>query len=192
MKPRSEFREIDGKGLLHMYRFKHTQFIRGFTLIELMIVIGIVAILVALAVPAYNDYTIRSKVAECINGAAVAKIGVSEYRQTLGAWPPSMEEAGLDYTDFKTFVEDKDNTKKQWKKYLAEVPELQSAIEVLNMLNKKGKAYIVGGSVRDIVLGDKIHHLLGVTFGDRVLIHGGFDHGLAGEQRQGRILFPLL
>lgn len=96
LKPRSEFREIDGKGLLHMFRFKHTQIIRGFTLIELMIVIAIIAILVALAVPAYNDYTIRSKIAECINGAAVAKIGISEYRQSLGAWPPSMEGAGLE------------------------------------------------------------------------------------------------
>ena len=44
---------------------------QGFTLIELMIVIAIVAILVALAVPAYKDYTVRTKVAECINGAAV-------------------------------------------------------------------------------------------------------------------------
>ena len=79
-----------------MFGFKHTRTIRGFTLIELMIVIAIVAILMALAVPAYNDYTIRSKIAECINGAAVAKIGVSEYRQTLGAWPPSMEDAGLE------------------------------------------------------------------------------------------------
>lgn len=69
---------------------------RGFTLIELMITIAIVAILVAMAVPAYNDYTIRSKIAECINGAAVPKIGISEYRQSLGAWPPDSQEAALD------------------------------------------------------------------------------------------------
>ena len=68
----------------------------GFTLIELMIVIAIVAILVALAVPAYQDYTIRAKIVECINGAAVAKVQVSEYRQVLGAWPPSIVDAGLD------------------------------------------------------------------------------------------------
>ncbi len=68
---------------------------RGFTIIELMITVAIVAILVALAVPAYKDYTIRSKVAECINGAAVAKVQVSEYRQSLGAWPPTPDEAGI-------------------------------------------------------------------------------------------------
>ena len=68
---------------------------KGFTLIELMITIAIVAILVALAVPAYKDYSIRAKISECINGAAVAKVGISEYRQSLGAWPGSLEEAGL-------------------------------------------------------------------------------------------------
>jgi prepilin-type N-terminal cleavage/methylation domain-containing protein len=56
---------------------------RGFTLIELMIAISIVAILVAFAVPAYQDYTVRSKVAECINGAAVAKVQIAEYRQAF-------------------------------------------------------------------------------------------------------------
>ena len=44
-----------------------------------MIVIAIVAILVALAVPAYKDYVIRTKVGECINGAAVPKLAISEY-----------------------------------------------------------------------------------------------------------------
>jgi type IV pilus assembly protein PilA len=67
---------------------------QGFTLIELMIVIAIVAILVALAVPAYQDYTIRAKVAECVNGAAVAKLSISEYRETVGGFPLNENEAG--------------------------------------------------------------------------------------------------
>ena len=78
-----------------MNHSKHHSYTKGFTLIELMIVIAIVAILVALAVPAYNDYTIRAKFAECINGGAVPKVAISEYHTTLGAWPPSLEQAGL-------------------------------------------------------------------------------------------------
>ena len=71
---------------------------QGFTLIELMIVIAIVAILVALAVPAYQDYTIRAKVGECINGAAVAKLSISEYFETVGTWPTDVTEAAIDST----------------------------------------------------------------------------------------------
>jgi len=70
--------------------------VSGFTLIELMIVIAIVAILVALAVPAYRDYTVRAKVTECIAAAAVPKIQISEYKQTVGHWPQSAAEAGID------------------------------------------------------------------------------------------------
>ena len=68
---------------------------KGFTLIELMIAIAIVAILLVMAVPAYQDYTIRSKITECINSAAVPKVSISEYKQTLGAYPPDAEQAGL-------------------------------------------------------------------------------------------------
>ena len=67
---------------------------QGFTLIELMIVIAIVAILVALAVPAYQDYTIRAKVGECVNAAAVPKLQISEYYETVGNFPPDANEAG--------------------------------------------------------------------------------------------------
>jgi type IV pilus assembly protein PilA len=55
---------------------------KGFTLIELMIVIAIVAILLALAIPAYQDYTIRSKVGEALSVGAAAKIAVAETCQT--------------------------------------------------------------------------------------------------------------
>ena len=66
----------------------------GFTLIELMIVIAIVAILVALAVPAYQDYAVRAKVTECISGASPIKLRISEYRQTMDSWPPDVAAAG--------------------------------------------------------------------------------------------------
>jgi len=75
---------------------------RGFTLIELMIVIAIVSILVALAVPAYQDYTVRAKVSECMAASAVPKILISEYRQTNTTWPPSKEAAG--FSNFSTNI----------------------------------------------------------------------------------------
>jgi type IV pilus assembly protein PilA len=57
---------------------------KGFTLIELMIVVAIIGILAAIAIPAYQDYTIRAKVTEGLNLAAAAKTSVSEGFQSNG------------------------------------------------------------------------------------------------------------
>jgi type IV pilus assembly protein PilA len=68
---------------------------KGFTLIELMIVVAIIGILAAIAIPAYQDYTVRAKVTEGLNAAAVARTAVAEYWNSEDAFPADNTEAGL-------------------------------------------------------------------------------------------------
>jgi type IV pilus assembly protein PilA len=69
---------------------------KGFTLIELMIVVAIIGILAAIAIPAYQDYTIRAQVTEGLNLAGAAKAAVAESFSNSGAAPADRTEAGME------------------------------------------------------------------------------------------------
>jgi type IV pilus assembly protein PilA len=72
-----------------------TKLQKGFTLIELMIVVAIIGILAAIAIPAYQDYTIRAQVSEGMNLAAAAKAAVAETFLNTGEAPLDRTEAGM-------------------------------------------------------------------------------------------------
>jgi type IV pilus assembly protein PilA len=88
-------------GELHMKKIQ-----QGFTLIELMIVVAIIGILAAIAIPAYQDYTIRAQVTEGLNLASDLKAGVGEFFANEGAWPVDQTDLGIDEIKSGKYVSD--------------------------------------------------------------------------------------
>jgi type IV pilus assembly protein PilA len=62
----------------------------GFTLIEVMIVVAIIGVLAAIAIPAYQDYVMRAKIVELVNAAGLCKTSLAEFYQVKGAMPATL------------------------------------------------------------------------------------------------------
>jgi type IV pilus assembly protein PilA len=74
---------------------------KGFTLIELMIVVAIIGILAAIAIPAYQNYTIRAQITEGLNLADGWKTAIAEYYANYGVWPSTVNLTGTTNSNSK-------------------------------------------------------------------------------------------
>src|SRR5436190_4180840 len=87
------------KGRAEMKRFQ-----KGFTLIELMIVVAIIGILAAVAIPAYQDYIARAQVSEAVSLLGSAKTPMAEFYASQGTWPNTSDVMGNTQGKYTTSV----------------------------------------------------------------------------------------
>ena len=83
----------------------HKNAAKGFTLIELMIVVAIIGILAAVALPAYSDYLTRAQVSELVLAASTGRTSVSEYYASEGELPADAAQAGINTDQDSRFVQ---------------------------------------------------------------------------------------
>lgn len=114
---------------------------QGFTLIELMIVIAIIGILAAIAIPQYQDYVTRSKITEGLNLAAAAKTAIAETYQTMGHFP----DKGNDQAGANSYGLPRDTSIKG--QYVKKVTVVPNAVNGLPQISITFNAGTVGGDM---------------------------------------------
>jgi type IV pilus assembly protein PilA len=131
---------------------------KGFTLIELMIVVAIIGILAAIAIPAYQDYTIRSQVTEGLNLAGAVKAAVAETYADRGVWPADNKAAGI--------VDDAGDGVEPSGKYVTKIAVTDGTIDIT-----------YGGQSNDNIDGKVLSLNPGVSKNDDVIWLCGYNLG---------------
>lgn len=143
---------------------------KGFTLIELMIVIAIIGILAVIALPAYQDYTARAQVSEAISLMEGQKSAVVEYYADKGAWPTSNTQAG---------IADKGSIKG---KYVDEVE-----IEANGVITAKMKAADVNNEIKGKTVSLTPHATTAGTGNAAATANGSFTWTCTSDSKNGGI-----